>query len=120
MGSCSILATQCMVCRAFELSKQRVAKRKCTPVFTNKNISTFYTLFAISRWLGQRLDMVSSVLLFGVALLSVLLRDTFSAGLIGVALVQGLQMTGILQFAVRQGAETESYMTSAERVAGVF
>ena len=26
-------------------------------------------------------------------------------------------MTGILQFAVRQGAETESYMTSAERIA---
>lgn len=26
-------------------------------------------------------------------------------------------MTGILQFAVRQGTETESYMTSAERVA---
>ena len=27
------------------------------------------------------------------------------------------QMSGLLQFAVRQGAETESYMTSAERVA---
>ncbi len=26
-------------------------------------------------------------------------------------------MTGLLQFAIRQGAETESYMTSAERIA---
>lgn len=28
-----------------------------------------------------------------------------------------VQMSGLLQFAVRQGAETESYMTSVERIA---
>jgi hypothetical protein len=28
-----------------------------------------------------------------------------------------LQLSGLLQFAVRQGAETEGFMTSAERVA---
>lgn len=37
----------------------------------------------------------------------------FSFGLSHVS----VQMTGMLQFAIRQGVETESYMTSTERIA---
>ena len=37
--------------------------------------------------------------------------------LVVISLWSRHQMSGLLQFAVRQGAETESFMTSAERVA---
>ena len=34
----------------------------------------------------------------------------------GVVLIQSLQVTNFMQFAVRQAAETENYMTSVERI----
>lgn len=35
---------------------------------------------------------------------------------IGVVLAQSLQVTSFMQFAVRQAAETENYLTSIERI----
>ena len=34
----------------------------------------------------------------------------------GVVLIQSLQVTNFMQFAVRQAAETENYLTSVERI----
>jgi ABC-type multidrug transport system fused ATPase/permease subunit len=84
---------------------------------TNKNLSAYFSYFAVSRWLSMRLDCVTATVVLGIGVFAGLFRDSMSAGLLGVALAQGLQMSGLLQFAVRQGAETESYMTSVERIA---
>lgn len=60
--------------------------------FTNKNLSTFFNFFAVSRWLSVRLDTVTSFLVFFMALFAAVFRGTISAGLLGVALAQGLQV----------------------------
>lgn len=103
-----------MVVRAFQDEPRHLHRYVA---LVNKNVSTFMVFLGASRWLSVRLDSTSSLLLLGCALLGVLLRSSISAGILGVALTQGLQLSGLLQFAIRQGAETESYMTSAERVA---
>jgi ABC-type multidrug transport system fused ATPase/permease subunit len=100
--------------RAFGASSAQLA---AFTAITNKNLSAYFSYFAVSRWLSMRLDCVTATVVLGIGLFAGLFRDSMSAGLLGVALAQGLQMSGLLQFAVRQGAETQSYMTSVERIA---
>ena len=46
------------------------------------------------------------------------LRGTISPALAGVVLTQSMQLTGILQYGIRQTAEVENLMTSVERIRG--
>merc|ERR1719353_1666519 len=76
----------------------------------------FYLFLASQRWIGIRLDFVSNVITTTSVTLVILLRDQLSAGLAAVVLVNVLNLTGMLQFGVRQAAEVENLMTSVERV----
>ncbi|CAI6007087.1 unnamed protein product [Closterium sp. NIES-65] len=81
----------------------------------NANGRAFYCWLAASRWLAFRLDTIVSAVVFLVATLAVALRTTLPPGLVALALSYTLQMSGMLQWAVRQGAEVENMFTGVER-----
>lgn len=68
------------------------------------------------RWLGTRLDSISVVTILCVALFAVALRDSVNPTVVGLALVYAIQMTGLLQFVVRQSIEVEANMVAVERL----
>ncbi|KAL3697480.1 hypothetical protein R1sor_011556 [Riccia sorocarpa] len=70
----------------------------------------------LSRWLGTRLDFTAAICVATTALLAVLLRNTISPGLVGVVLLESLQLTGFFQYGVRLVADTENIFTSVERI----
>ncbi|XP_071951643.1 ATP-binding cassette sub-family C member 5-like isoform X2 [Antedon mediterranea] len=69
-----------------------------------------------SRWLGLRLDFVSTLMATFTGILVVLFHGSVSAAYSGLALSYSLQMMAIFQFAVRLTAEVEARFTSVERV----
>lgn len=84
----------------------------------NQHMRNFFTFWMASRWLALRLDVVSNLIILTVALLGVLLSDlgSIDPSLLGIALVYALQLTGLLQWTVRVTVETETNMTSVERL----
>jgi ATP-binding cassette, subfamily C (CFTR/MRP), member 4 len=68
------------------------------------------------RWVGVRMDWMTVVWAIAVALFVTFMRDTVGPSISGLALSQSLMLTGILQYSVRMAADTESYMTSVERI----
>lgn len=76
-----------------------------------------FILFAhMSRWLSTRMEFATSIYATLAAALIVALKDSISPGLAGVILAQSVQLTQILQFAIREMAETENQLTSVERI----
>ncbi|GMH35448.1 hypothetical protein BSKO_03316 [Bryopsis sp. KO-2023] len=80
------------------------------------NGAWWYAFMVSSRWVGFRLDGISASLLAGSVLLSMLLRKEVSPEIVALAMSRVLQLTGALQWAVRQSAELENLMTSVERM----
>lgn len=80
------------------------------------NARAWYSFLMTSRWLGFRLDMISSSVLVILLFFSCALKDQVDVGLIGFALVYTLSLAGLLQWTVRQSAEVENQMTSVERI----
>jgi ABC-type multidrug transport system fused ATPase/permease subunit len=78
------------------------------------NVATYFALKAADRWLSFRLETLGN----GIVLLSVLLAvvSRSRAGATGLSLTNALGITGLLNWAVRNAAETESLMHSVERV----
>ncbi|CUG85733.1 ABC transporter, putative, partial [Bodo saltans] len=68
------------------------------------------------RWIGARMDWMTVVWAISVGLFVVFLKDTLGASTCGLALTQCVNLTGILQYTVRAAGDTESYMTSVERI----
>jgi ATP-binding cassette subfamily C (CFTR/MRP) protein 4 len=85
----------------------------------SNNIAWWYNWICSARWIGFRLDFLVALLMTAAPLLMVGLRDRFgedNVKLVGLALSQSLYLAGLLQWMVRQTAEVENNMTSAERV----
>jgi ATP-binding cassette subfamily C (CFTR/MRP) protein 4 len=80
------------------------------------NVSSEFMFEVTSRWLGARLDTLSALNNGVLAFVSFYFAEHLDAGLVGVALVQSLQLSGVLQYSIRQAAEVESLMVSVERV----
>ncbi len=59
---------------------------------------------------------MSTVIVAAISLLGVGLRDSLNPGFISLAVLNAMQLTGILQWAVRCTVEGENNMTSAERL----
>ena len=76
----------------------------------------WYWWLMANRWVGFQLDMISTALLSLTVLLGVLLRDSVDAGLIGLAIMYSIQLSGTFQYCIRQSAQVENQMTSCERV----
>ena len=78
------------------------------------SISTYWTLKAVDRWLSFRLEMLGNAIVFFASLLAVLTGSR--AGSAGLSLNNALGVTSLLNWAVRNAAETEALMSSVERV----
>uniref|UniRef100_A0A6B2KWS5 ABC transmembrane type-1 domain-containing protein n=1 Tax=Arcella intermedia TaxID=1963864 RepID=A0A6B2KWS5_9EUKA len=78
--------------------------------------SLLQTVEIVARWIGIRLDTIGTIIVAVTAFLIMASRDLISPAIAGLALSYSFQMTGAFQFAVRSFAETDSKMTSAERL----
>ncbi|RKP09032.1 putative ATP-binding cassette transporter protein YOR1 [Thamnocephalis sphaerospora] len=76
----------------------------------------YYLSFTIQRWLGMRLEAIANILTFFVSIFTVISRTSVSPGLIGLVMSYSLQVTGTLNWCVRQAAEVEVNMNAVERL----
>ncbi|KAG0288899.1 hypothetical protein BGZ98_004071, partial [Dissophora globulifera] len=80
------------------------------------NGRAFFSYLICARWLGFRLDALSALFLGVTAIACVAVRDTQQAALVGLALNYVTQLSGELQWAVRQSVECAILMVSVERM----
>jgi ABC-type multidrug transport system fused ATPase/permease subunit len=66
-----------------------------------------------------RLELTTSLVLFCVTLLCVLIREMSSAISLGMALSQGLQLTALFQRCIQVSIDMATYFTSTERILGL-
>ena len=83
------------------------------------NIGPFYIMTVAGRWLGLRLEVLGGVLVFFATVLGILARGTpgYTPALFGITLSYALQVTGNLNWSVRQFTEVENAMNAVERIA---
>jgi ABC-type multidrug transport system fused ATPase/permease subunit len=81
-----------------------------------QNGAWWHAFIASARWVGFRLDSICTVVAFAAIFLSMAMRASVSVAVLGLALNYVIQLTGALQWWVRQTAEVENCMTSAERL----
>jgi len=99
------------VIRAFQ--RQGVYLRT-NEVRLDENISAFHTLKSVDRWLSVRLELLGNGIVLLAALLAVFTHSR--AGAAGLSLNNALAVTSLLNWAVRNAADTEALMTSVERM----
>ena len=80
------------------------------------NGRAFFAYLICARWLGFRLDALSALFLGATAIACVAVRDSQEAALVGLALSYVTQLSGELQWAVRQSVEAAILMVSVERM----
>lgn len=74
-----------------------------------------WPLLAINRWLSVRLDIMSAFIVFVTAMVVTALLRT-DAGLAGLALTSALNLTGLMNWLIRQTTQLEVIMNSIERI----
>ncbi|CAF1379373.1 unnamed protein product [Rotaria sordida] len=80
------------------------------------NARASFILFASARWFGVRLDLMTSVLILVTAIFAVALRHQIDPSAAALSISYCINLTGLFQWAIRQSAESENFMTSAERI----
>ena len=80
------------------------------------NLRAYFTFNALVRWFGLRLDLMISILTLVTSILSVALHDRVDSGAVALSLTYCINLTALFQWGVRQSAEAENFMTSAERI----
>ncbi|KAN0009360.1 hypothetical protein ACTFIU_006645 [Dictyostelium citrinum] len=80
------------------------------------NNNCYLTLQAMNRWLGLRLDLLANLITFFACVFITIDKDTISAANVGLALGYALSLTGNLNYAALQAADTETKMNSVERI----
>lgn len=76
----------------------------------------YFLTFANQRWLSVRLDAIGNILVFVVGILVVTSRFSINPSTGGLVLSYILSIVQMIQFTVRQLAEVENNMNSAERI----
>ncbi|KNE56826.1 hypothetical protein AMAG_02600 [Allomyces macrogynus ATCC 38327] len=85
-------------------------------VLIDNNNRPIYMQTCAQRWLSLRIEMIGNFLVFFAGLFGVTANGSISASLIGLSLSYALQITGVLNWCVRQAAEVEIQMNSVERL----
>lgn len=81
------------------------------------NLSAFFALKAVDRWLSTRLEFLGNFVVLSAALLVVIATKHGSrSSYAGISLNNALSITSLLNWAVRNGADTETLMNSVERL----
>ncbi|KAK9847067.1 hypothetical protein WJX84_012280 [Apatococcus fuscideae] len=81
----------------------------------DSNNRAWWPMQVVNRWLSIRLDMLGTMVSLGTALAVTVVMPQ-SAGLAGLALTAALNLTGILNWSVRQSTDLEIQMNSVERI----
>ncbi|XP_046689303.1 multidrug resistance-associated protein 1-like [Homalodisca vitripennis] len=79
-------------------------------------LSFLKLLFDVSRWLGIRLETIANILIFFAAFFAVLGRDSLDPGIVGLSISYALQITFVMNAAVRMASEIETSIVSVERI----
>ncbi|CAB1415849.1 unnamed protein product [Pleuronectes platessa] len=82
----------------------------------DRNQEAYFPRFVATRWLAVNLEFLGNVLVLAAAILCVQGRDNLSPGIVGLAVTQSLQVTGILSWIVRSWTDVENNIVSVERV----
>ncbi|CAF1302261.1 unnamed protein product [Adineta steineri] len=80
------------------------------------NSRAFFIVISAVRWFGLRLDLMTSLLTFATSALTIAFRHDINAPSAALSLMYCINLTMLFQWAVRQSAEAENFMTSAERI----
>lgn len=80
------------------------------------NTRAYIPLINGTHWLGLRLELVGSLFLFLIAVVSIIMRDILGGSLIALTLKFSFNLITRLQWAARQYVEAENLMVSAERI----
>jgi ATP-binding cassette subfamily C (CFTR/MRP) protein 4 len=82
----------------------------------NTSAGTWFWWLIGNRFLGFRLDLLSTSVVAVTSVVGILARDDIDPGLLGLGLVYAVALSGLFQFMVRMSALVETYMTSVERI----
>ncbi|XP_077995245.1 ATP-binding cassette sub-family C member 9-like [Glandiceps talaboti] len=95
---------------------ERRFRKKIVDTINTNNISFIY-LQTANRWLGIRLDFVGAliVLIAGIGCMVSAALGALEPSLIGLSLTYALQMSGYLNWFVRNTADCEMHMNAIER-----
>ncbi|CAF3389726.1 unnamed protein product [Rotaria sp. Silwood1] len=80
------------------------------------NSRAYFVVFTTARWFGLRLDLMTSLLTLVTAILAVALRHQIDPSAAALSISYCITLTGLFQWGIRQSAEAENFMTSAERI----
>lgn len=83
------------------------------------NLRAYFPSVSANRWLGVRLEFIGAIVILAAAGFSVIRVATggrISPGMVGLAMSYALQITGSLNWIVRQTVEVETNIVSVERV----
>ncbi|CAF1375520.1 unnamed protein product [Rotaria sp. Silwood1] len=83
---------------------------------TDANSRAYFILSSTAHWFGIRLDLMASLLTLVTAVLAVALRHQIDPSTAALSITYCITLTGLFQWAIRQSAEAENFMTSAERI----
>jgi len=75
-----------------------------------------YPAICANRWLALRLEFIGAAILFFASLFAVISRETIAPGLVGLSVAYALQITGVLNWMVRQSSEMETNIVAVERI----
>jgi len=81
-----------------------------------RNSRSYFYLFGTARWFGLRLDLLVSSLTLLTSVLCVVLRNEINPSLAALSITYCISLTGLFQWSIRQSAEVENLLTSAERI----
>ncbi|PSK55267.1 hypothetical protein B9Z65_2656 [Elsinoe australis] len=99
--------------RAYGLQQQfSNSVREATDVMDG----AYFLTFSNQRWLSMRLDVIGAMLVFTTGILVVTSRFNVDPSIGGLVLSYILTIVQMIQFVVRQLAEVENNMNSAERI----
>eukprot|EP01113_Clastostelium_recurvatum_P045650 TRINITY_DN786_c0_g1_i1.p1 TRINITY_DN786_c0_g1~~TRINITY_DN786_c0_g1_i1.p1 ORF type:complete len:1526 (-),score=434.15 TRINITY_DN786_c0_g1_i1:5921-10498(-) len=80
------------------------------------NTRAYFANTTANRWLSVRLEFVCTCVVTVAALFSVIERGHVDPGLAGLSLTYALNLTGVLNWLVRQSSEVETQLVAVERV----
>ncbi|KAK3357106.1 ABC transporter type 1, transmembrane domain-containing protein [Lasiosphaeria hispida] len=83
------------------------------------NLRAYFPSISSNRWLAVRLELIGAVVILsaaGFSIISVTSGSGLSPGAVGLAMSYALQITGSLNWIVRQTVEVETNIVSVERV----
>ncbi|KZV86285.1 hypothetical protein EXIGLDRAFT_752906 [Exidia glandulosa HHB12029] len=81
----------------------------------SENRSYFITI-VVQRWLGVRMDLLSNILVLGIGIIGVGLRNTENPSKIGIVLTYTLSVTQVMGQTMSMLAQVEQNMNTVERV----